>query len=161
MEIDKGARLFNAIDPFFSSFLFLHEHLWADEVSERTSDGKSITKTEAALWWHRGSLSLLACGAIEIAQAVDRKIGPRPPQCARSPASRIIYPKTHRVFVASSRSEGRETRRPKKRADEANSIYRVYHARALSLPRGSIVRRRPDRKLLTAGLISVPLLRIA
>jgi len=29
---------------------FLCEHLQADEVSEEISDGKSITKIEAALW---------------------------------------------------------------------------------------------------------------
>ncbi|XP_018354847.1 PREDICTED: uncharacterized protein LOC108755922 [Trachymyrmex septentrionalis] len=130
-----------------------------DTLSEETSDGKSITKIEAALWWHRGSLSW---------RASDRNcIGGRPenraaPSNTRSPASRIIYLKTH--HAASSLWHCREAREDgersirKSRRTEADST--SCTTRELGVPRGSIVGKRPDRKLLTGGLISAPYCRL-
>ncbi|EGI63396.1 hypothetical protein G5I_08123 [Acromyrmex echinatior] len=125
---------------------FIHPNIYGlTKCQRRPSDGKSITKIEAALWWHRGSLSW---------RASDRNCtGGRPenraaPSNARSPASRIIYLKTH--HAASSLWHCREARETEREAfEKADGRRRIVH----HAPRENLVCRedRSSKSDLTAS----------
>jgi len=121
MEIDNGARLFDAIDSvilFFLLFSFYASIYGLTKCQREPRMGSQLRRSRP----HCGGIEATSLGvrAIEIAQAVDRKIGPRPPMRAVSYLPNNLSQNASRRVVFVKRWGAREKRPGKSKRTESS-----------------------------------------